>query len=168
MNNLRLRTIILTFACVTVAACSDDTQTTPEATTNDPLALFAQYVRSVEAGDDDAVVGLLSDDPMRPTYPACTADMSNKACLAMYLRDTVVTQHTTFVEKSVELAGNTVNASLEVRSDLTRTLGIDRLLGVDQVAVTDNRIVSFQFVANFSDDQTARFFAALGIKPTTP
>ncbi len=171
---MRLQHVFATVAALTlfnVLGCADDAAgiatTVQDPSVSDPAGTFVKYIAVVEAGDGNAVLALLSDNPTRPSYPGCSSDLSNRACLFLYLNDTVVTQHTKFTQKSLNVTKNLVAASLEVRSDLTRTMGIDRIVGTDDVDVVDGKINSLLFAADFTDEQTSRFFTALGIGPSS-
>lgn len=130
-----------------------------------PLETFQRYVRAANAADMQSVGALISAHVERSDFVGCTPAMDNKACLAHYIRTTVVDAHGHLNEVSTELHGDTVQARVELRSALTAKVGVERVVGTDIVRVADGQIVAFRFAPDFNDDQTVAFFAALGIGP---
>lgn len=130
-----------------------------------PDEVFNRYVQQVNAGDMAAVRDLIADQVARSDFVGCTDDMNNKECLGFYIDTTVVSQHGRIHVLHSERHGDEVRATLELRTDGMRRAGVERVVGTDVVRVREGRIVSFHFVPAFGDDQTATFFAMLGIGP---
>lgn len=130
-----------------------------------PDQVFQQYLAAVKAHDKAAVEALIADDVERSDFPACRPEMSNKQCLLLYIDATVLSQAGEITLLRTQVQGDTVRATLELRSTLTRRAGVERALGTDEVRVRQGRIVAFRFVPDFADEPTRRFFASLGIGP---
>jgi ketosteroid isomerase-like protein len=129
--------------------------------------VFDRYVAAAHAADLNAIRTLIADDVVRPDFPACTPAMSNKDCLTLFIDATMVGQHGRLKLLRSEVRGDTVHASVEYRSDLVRKAGVERALGTDIVQVRNGLITAFQFVPDFTDEQTTIFFATRGIVPHT-
>jgi len=130
-----------------------------------PDQVFQQYLVAVKANDKAAVEALIADDVERSDFPACRPEMSNKQCLSLYIDATVLRQAGEITVLRTQVEGDTVRATLELRSALTRRAGVERAVGIDEVRVRQGRIVAFRFVPDFADEPTRRFFASLGIGP---
>ena len=91
--------------------------------------------------------------------------MDNPTCLLHYIKSTVVDPKSQIQVVRVELSGDVVDASLELRGELTQRAGVERILGRDVVRVEDGLIKAFHFIPDFSDESTAVFFGSLGIGP---
>ena len=130
-----------------------------------PDQVFQQYLAAVKANDKAAVEALIADDVERSDFPACRPEMSNKQCLSLYIDATVLRQAGEITVLRTQVEGDTVRATLELRSALTRRTGVERAVGTDEVRVRQGRIVAFRFVPDFADEPTRRFFASLGIGP---
>lgn len=162
-----LAVVPFAWSCSQAAPGSDTTAASSgTARENDPAAVFDSYLQAVHARDMESVMALISDDVARVNYPGCTPDMDNKACLATYVQQAVVDAAGEIVVQSVAVQGDTLLAKLELRSDLTRRAGVERALGTDRLRVLDNHIVEFAFIPDFADEQTATFFASLGVSPS--
>jgi hypothetical protein len=130
-----------------------------------PDQVFQQYLAAVKANDKAAVEALIAEDVERSDFPACRPEMSNKQCLSLYIDATVLRQAGEITVLRTQVEGDTVRATLELRSALTRRAGVERAVGIDEVRVRQGRIVAFRFVPDFADEPTRRFFASLGIGP---
>lgn len=130
-----------------------------------PGTVFDRYVAAVHAGDMGAVRALIAAHVERSDFVGCRPEMDNVACLAHYIEATVVGPKARLTERSRRVDGDTLTATLEVRSPLYTRAGVERIVGRDIVTVSDGRIRAFRFVPDFSDEPTAVFFATLGIGP---
>ena len=130
-----------------------------------PAAVLDSYIAAVHAGDMAAVRALIAPDVERSDFPGCTPAMDNPSCLAHYVDATVVRPQARLSVLSTEVDGDRVSALLEVRSELYRRAGVERIVGRDVLRVTDGQIRSFRFVPDYSDAPTAVFFGTLGIGP---
>jgi ketosteroid isomerase-like protein len=139
--------------------------TTPAFPADPPQHVFDRYVAATDAADLSAVRALIADDVARPDFPACTPAMSNKDCLTLFVEATMVGQHGHLKLLRSEVRGDTVHASVEYRSDLVRKAGVERALGTDIMQVRNGLITAFQFVPDFTDEQTTTFFATRGVVP---
>jgi hypothetical protein len=125
----------------------------------DPHALFAGYVRAVNAGDKTALRNLISEQVERSSYRGCKPETSNRDCLLSYIVNTVIGNHGVIQEtESFGVDGDTLYAGLELRSDAIRAAGSERIVGVDKIRFKDNQIVSLAFLPNLRDAQTRKYF----------
>jgi SnoaL-like domain len=130
-----------------------------------PETVFDRYVAAVHAGDMDAVRSLIAPDVERSDFVGCAPAMDNPTCLTHYLRITVVEPKARLTVLRRQSDGDTVSADLEVRSPLCDKAGVQRIVGRDVLRVRGGLISAFRFVPDFGDEQTAVFFATLGIGP---
>ncbi|MDD0809227.1 nuclear transport factor 2 family protein [Curvibacter sp. RS43] len=137
----------------------------PVAAQTAPEEVFQQYLAAVKAQDKAAVADLIADEVERSDFPACRPEMSNKQCLLFYIDATVLSQAGEITVLRTQVDGDTVRATLALRSQLTRRAGVERALGTDEVRVRQGRIVAFRFLPDLADEPTRRFFASLGIGP---
>ena len=137
----------------------------PAAAQTAPEQVFQQYLAAVKAHDKAAVEALIAEDVARSDFPACRPEMSNKQCLSLYIDATVLSQAGEIRVLRTQVQGDTVHATLELRSALTRRAGVERARGTDEVRVRQGRIAAFRFVPDFADEPTRRFFGSLGIGP---
>jgi hypothetical protein len=133
--------------------------------TESPDAVFDRYVKAVHTADMAAVRALIAPDVERSNFRRCTPEMNNPTCLAFYIESTVVEPRAKLTVVNRRLEGDTVTADLEVRSELYTKAGVERIVGQDIVRVRNGLIHGFRFVPNFNDEQTAIFFATLGVGP---
>lgn len=130
-----------------------------------PQAVFDRYVQAVHAADMPAVRALIAPDVERSDYVGCTPEMDNPACLAFYIEQTVVRPRARIRVISLDTRGDELHARLEVRSELYRRAGAERIVGVDALRIADGQIHAFRFIPDFNDEDTASFFASIGIRP---
>ncbi len=130
-----------------------------------PAQVFERYTAAVHAGDLAAVRSLIAADVERSDFVGCRPEMDNPACLAHYIQQTVLAPQARFTELGREQRGDWLDVRLEVRSELYRRAGAERIVGRDVLQVRDGLIRSFRFIPDFSDTATVRFFATLGIGP---
>lgn len=130
----------------------------PVAAKHGPAMVFAAYVKAVNAGDVHAVEALVAADARMQQRGICPPSASARACLIDYLEKTVVERHSTITPLHVSVDGDTALAKLELRSDLTRAAGIERLAGTDRVKTANGKIVEFDFARDDNDPQTVKFF----------
>lgn len=122
-------------------------------------ALFAQYVRVVNAGDVAGLRAMIADDVERSDYRACTAAISNKDCLMLYIETTVIRQHGHIeATESFGIDGGTIYGGLILKSDTIRAAGSERAHGIDMIKVRDGKIAGLKFLPNLQDPQTRKFF----------
>lgn len=130
-----------------------------------PQAVFDRYVQAVHAADMPAVRALIAPDVERSDYVGCTPEMDNPTCLAFYIEQTVVRPRARIRVISLDTRGDELHARLEVRSELYRRAGAERIVGVDALRIADGQIHAFRFIPDFNDEDTASFFASIGIRP---
>lgn len=130
-----------------------------------PTEVFEQYVKAANNGDMAKIASLIADDVERSDFIGCTAEMDNPTCLLHYIKTTVVDPKSQIQVTRLELLGDVVDASLELRGELTQRAGVERIIGRDVVRVENGLIKAFHFVPDFTDEPTAVFFGSLGIGP---
>ena len=128
------------------------------AAAENPAAAFRAYSDAVNAGDIDALKPLLSPAMSRPPLARCPPAQSGHDCMIGYITETVIQRHGRLATLAVAVTGDTAFATVELRNDMTRTAGIDRIRGTDRVRVKDGLIVAFAFLPDPHDSQTATFF----------
>jgi hypothetical protein len=125
----------------------------------EPHALFARYVKAVNAGDKAAVRNLISEQVERSSYRGCKPEVSNRDCLLSYIVNTVIDKHGSIKETLIfGVDGDTLYGGLELRSDTIRAAGSMRAMGIDKIRFKDNQIMSLAFLPNLNDAQTRKFF----------
>jgi hypothetical protein len=125
----------------------------------DAAALFARYVQVVNAGDKSGLRALISEDVERSPYRGCTAAMSNRDCLIAYIANTVLDRHGHIKPTdSYGVDGDTIYAGLELRSDVIRAAGVERVFGIDKIKIKNNQITGLAFLPNLQDAQTRTYF----------
>eukprot|EP01034_Spumella_vulgaris_P005262 gene5262-6718_t len=107
----------LLLACVSAQA-----QPSPQ-----PTEVLDRYIAAVHAGDMAAVRALIAPEVERSDFPGCTPAMDNPSCLAHYIDATVVRPQARLSVLSTEVDGDRVSALLEVRSELYRRAGVERI-----------------------------------------
>jgi hypothetical protein len=113
----------------------------------------------VNAGDVAGLRTMISDEVERSDYRACTAAMSNKDCLMLYIENTVLKQHGRIeATESFGVDGNTLYGGLVLQSDTIRAAGSQRAFGIDRIRIKDGKISGLKFLPNLQDTQTRKFF----------
>jgi ketosteroid isomerase-like protein len=129
-------------------------------------AVFAKYVKAVNAHDIEALRALIADDVTSPRYRGCVAAMSNRDCLAFYVDTTVMKQHGNIVATdSFGVDGDTMYAGLILTSDTIRNAGVDRAQGMDKITVKNGKITALQFLPNMGDAQTKKWYDIIRTVP---
>jgi hypothetical protein len=138
---------------------------TPALATPSSTEVFNRYIEAANAGDMGTIATLIAPDVERSDFVGCRAEMDNPSCLLHYIKTTVVDPKTNIRVTNIEVAGDVVTATLELRGGLTERAGVERAVGKDVVRITDGRIKAFHFIPDFTDESTAVFFGSLGIGP---
>lgn len=126
---------------------------------NDPVAVFTQYVKLVNAGDIDGVMELFDDGVVTSELVAGMYPGGRHVdALRRYIHETIIEAHGVLTTVRVATSGDWVYGVLEVRSDMVKNVGVERLVGIDELEVKGNRITSFRFLPNVLDAQTQKFF----------
>lgn len=126
---------------------------------DDPAGVFLRYVAIVNAGDLEGLRKLLSEDIARPGYP-CPARVSNRDCVVEWVGGSVIQQHGWITPTtSLAIDGDAAYAGIEIRTELVRRSGVERLVGIDKVRVRDGKIIELRFLHNPLDEQTSRYYA---------
>lgn len=139
--------------------------TAPVLANSSPAEVFEQYVKAANKGDMATIAGLIAPDVARSDFVGCKAEMDNPTCLLHYIKSTVVDPKSQIQVTRLELSGDVVDASLQLRGELTKRAGVERIIGRDVVRVEGGLIKDFHFIPDFTDESTAVFFGSLGIGP---
>lgn len=129
---------------------------------NDPVAVFNEYLKHVNAGDIDTVMELFDDSVVTSEVVAQAYPGGRHIdALRRYIGETICQMEGVITASRVARADDWVYGVLEVRSNLLKELGCERILGIDELQVKNNRITSFKFLPDATDAQTQRFLKAI-------
>ena len=130
----------------------------------DPDGLFGQFHDTLNAGDVTAALAFFTDDG---TFEAAGMTFSGQALQKNF--EAQVSQNRQVDIISTQVSGNTLTASVEVRSKQVTACGAQRVVGTETATFSGDKISRLVFQDDPSDPQTATVLAcaqALGIPAT--
>ena len=130
---------------------------------SDPEALVKQYLETLDRGDVAGAVALLADDAIYdvPLGGCAAAPCVGKATIQKELESRVAEKfHFTILKQYV--AGTVVTNRFELRSDMVKKAGVERIIGWGIFEVKGEKIVYVRgAIPDRSDAETARFAEGL-------
>jgi SnoaL-like domain len=121
--------------------------------------IFKSYVDAINNKDLEGAMALISVDAQlinskyRPPLPAEGINL-----IRAYLKETVISQNGQITINDIQEIGDSIVASVELRSDRTKRLALDRILGTEKFTIRDGKIIYFEFTMNLEDSETKKFF----------
>ena len=121
--------------------------------------IFQTYVQAINNSDLEAAMALISDDAKlinskyRPSVPAEGIEL-----IRAYISETVISQNGRITIVDLQEKEDAVEAKIELRSDRTVRMGLDRILGTEIFTIQNDKIVGFEFTMNLEDAETKKFF----------
>lgn len=168
---------LLIVAAVLVASlavsCGDDeengaepTATTKEAPTSaEAIRLAKVYEQGLDAlnrGDVDGVMAGYADDAVFAIIECVGGPCVGREAIRNVF-EFYVAEHLNITTRDLEVSGNTLTTTFEIRSDGVRAAGLERILGGFKVEVRDGRISEIRGLPpDFGDPDTAAWYALLG------
>ena len=121
--------------------------------------IFQAYVQAINNSDLEAAMALILDDAKlinskyRPSVPAEGIEL-----IRTYISETVISQNGKNTIVDLQEKGDAIEAKIELRSDRTVRMGLDRILGTERFTIQDDKIIGFEFTMNLEDAETKKFF----------
>ena len=123
----------------------------------DPVAVFRQAVDARNRGDLGGVMAVFADDAVRQDgscLPPCVGEAAIRRSMEQNLAE-----HFQATVLAAQAAGNTVTARAELRSDLFRAGGAERVISDFTVELRDGKIVRWSSTLDTGDAPTAAYIA---------
>ena len=95
----------------------------------------------------------LINSKYRPSVPAEGIEL-----IRTYISETVISQNGKNTIVDLQEKGDAIEAKIELRSDRTVRMGLDRILGTERFTIQDDKIIGFEFTMNLEDAETKKFF----------
>lgn len=142
-------------AASTPAATATPTTATGAATAPDDV--FREFVEAINAGDRDAAEALLAADATWERGGQCPpGQCMGLERLGQEIERDIANHHEMKIV-SAEVSGDTVTARVELRTDMTRAAGVERIIHIFTATVEDGKIVALRVEIDRSDPETAQF-----------
>ena len=140
------------------------TLTAPPPTAEASASLFQQLDDAINGGDVAASMALFADDAVSEGGPQCSAaPCDGKAAIQGDIEYYILLGNVSFTACTTEVSGNAATARCEVRTNGTRSEGIDRFIASRTVEAQGGKISAFRWRAlDISDQQTATYWADSG------
>jgi limonene-1,2-epoxide hydrolase len=155
------------FFLVTMLASTLTLAATPVALAqSDPAALLKHYAEAINRGDVAGALALYAHDAVIDGGGQCAAaPCVGKAEIQKELaRQVTDKQHLTILKQYV--SGNVLTGRVEVRNDMVKTAGVERIISWGIFETKDEKIAYARIgIADRSDPQTARFDEWLRAQP---
>ncbi len=124
----------------------------------DPVAVFRQAVDTRNRGDLAGFLALFTPDAVRQDG-SCPTGCSGEVLRRSFEQN--IAEHFEATVLSAQAAENTVTARAELRSDVFRARGAERVVSNFTVQLRDGKIARWVSTPDTSDPQTAAYQAAL-------
>lgn len=133
------------------------------AAADDPATIVQRFLDARNRGDVATAAGLLIDDVVFVGGPNCplTTPCIGIASAREQVRQFYADGGQATIAGTLQVAGTTVRGRLDVRSDASRSLGIDRYLVDLTMELRDDKLTSHRAIPDATDPQTARYLASL-------
>jgi LPXTG-motif cell wall-anchored protein len=125
----------------------------------DPVATFQQAVDARNRGDLDGVMRLMADDAVRQDG-SCQPNCTGQASLRRSFQQNI-DEHFQATVLAAQANGSTVTARAELRSDVFRASGAERVISDFNLQVRDGKISRWSSTLDTNDPQTAAYRAAV-------
>jgi hypothetical protein len=128
-----------------------------------PATVVQRFFDARNRYDVPATLALVTDDFRFVGGPACTAanPCVGRDGLRANLQEFVANRAKATIVGAPQVSGTTVVVRIEVRSDLIRRAGVERIVNTVTLEVRGNQLASHVAVPDASDAQTAQFLAWL-------
>ena len=133
------------------------------AAAEDPATAVQRFFEARNRYDVPGTLALVTDDFRFVGGPACTAanPCVGRDGLRANLQEFVANRAQATIVGAPQVSGTTVVVRIEVRSDLIRRAGVERVVNTVTLEVRGNQLASHVAVPDASDAQTAQFLAFL-------
>jgi ketosteroid isomerase-like protein len=123
----------------------------------DPVAVFRQAVDARNRGDLDGLMSLFAEDAVRQdgTCPNCVGTAAIRESMQQN-----IDEHFQATVLTAQAAGDMVTASAELRSDVFRAGGAERVISNFRLEVRQGKLVLWSSTLDTTDPRTAAFVAA--------
>ena len=121
--------------------------------------IFQTYVQAINNSDLEAAMALISDDAKLINSKYCpSVPAEGIELIRAYISETVISQNGRITIVDLQEKEDAVEAKIELRSDRTVRMGLDRILGTEIFTIQNDKIVGFEFTMNLEDAETKKFF----------
>jgi hypothetical protein len=156
----RASTAVATSAGTVMSAPSPATAST--ASDSSAMDVFVDLVAALNRGDAAAAQSLLREDATWERGGQCGPGQCSGLVRVRQELDRDVAAHHRLDVVSSEVAGNTLNARVELQTDQTRAAGVTRVVQLFEVGIMGGKISSVRVVNDLSDPGTAVFTGQRG------
>ena len=128
-----------------------------------PATVVQRFIDTRNRYDVEGTLALVTDDFRFVGGPACTAanPCVGRDGLRANLQEFVANRAQATIVGAPQVSGTTVVVRIEVRSDLIRRAGVERVVNTVTLEVRGNQLASHVAVPDANDAQTAQFLAFL-------
>lgn len=167
-----MRWLAVTLSLLAIGSCTLSPETAPRTipiaptrvvnASSDGLVLFREFVTSLNSGDANGALRVLSDDVSWERGGQCPerACIGKEAAQREIQRD--VANHHVLSIISADRAGESWNVKVDLRTDGTRRANVERIVQVFSLEVRGQKIAKVHVTVDTSDPATAAFQAAQG------
>ncbi len=141
------------------------------AAADDPATVVQRFNDVRNRYDVEGTLALVTDDFRNVGGPRCTeaAPCIGAAAFRMNLEGGFIVNHVQItIIGAPQVSGTTVRIRTEVRADIYRAAGVERIVNNATVEVRDGKIASYVEFPDASDAQTAQFLAYVQARQGPP
>jgi len=141
------------------------------AAADDPATVVQRFIEVRNRYDVEGTLALVTDDIRTVGGPRCTeaAPCIGVAAFRMVLEGGFIVNHIhVTIIGTPQVSGTTVRLRQEVRADIYRAAGVERIVTNSTVEVRDGKIASIIDIPDASDAQTAQFLAYQRARQSAP